>query len=73
MSIDGFGVAVTICRSAGGDGAVVVFIESSFEPDKSPGMRVLVNDGAPYTGVAYRRPTPSHHVDNGEKMWKRMC
>lgn len=49
------GVDVTITTSAGLDGAVVVFIDTSFEPDGSdggPGLRVILNDGDVYVGVA---------------------
>jgi hypothetical protein len=55
---EALGVTVTIVRSAGSDGAVVVMIDTEFEPDASdsgPGLRVLVNDGPPvYEGVEYK-------------------
>jgi hypothetical protein len=47
------GVEVTITRSGGKDGAIVVFIDTEFEPDgsdKGPGLRVLVNDDPAYVG-----------------------
>ena len=50
------GVEVKVVRSAGEDGAVVVFIDTDFEPDASdagPGLRVFVNDGDVYTGVPH--------------------
>jgi hypothetical protein len=44
-------VLVTVTRSAGPDGAVLVFIDTpNFEPDGSPGLRVLVNDGDVFIG-----------------------
>ncbi|SRR6266704_603742 len=49
--------AVTVTRSAGADGAVVVFVDTDFEPDGSddgPGLRVVVNDEPVYEGVAYQ-------------------
>lgn len=49
-------VTVTISRSAGIDGAVVIFIDTQFEPDGSdggPGLRVIVNDDDAYTGVEF--------------------
>lgn len=47
------GVRAHITPSAGSDGAVVVFVDTDFEPDGSdgPGLRVLVNDEGVYTGV----------------------
>lgn len=50
------GVAVTITHSAGSDGAIVVFIDTEFEPDASdggPGLRVQINDDDTYKGVKY--------------------
>ena len=50
------GVTVAVHRSGGSDGAVVVQIDTDFEPDASdggPGLRVNVNDGDAWTGVAY--------------------
>lgn len=49
-------VIVTVTRSAGPDGAVLVMIDTDFEPDASdgsPGLRVRVNDGTVFEGVAY--------------------
>ena len=49
-------VRIAVTRSAGGDRAVVVFIDTTFEPDGSgtvPGLRVLVNDGDAFVGVPY--------------------
>ena len=40
-------ITVTVTRSAGDDGAVLVLIDTTFEPDASdrgPGLRVMVND-----------------------------
>jgi hypothetical protein len=47
---------VTVTRSAGSDGAIVVFIDTETEPDGSdggPGLRVLVNNETVYTGVEH--------------------
>jgi hypothetical protein len=55
-------VEVTVTRSAGDDRAVVVFIDTDFEPDGSdngPGLRVLINDDEAYVGKAY--DLGSHH------------
>jgi hypothetical protein len=55
--IEAHGVKATITHSAGSDGAVVVFLETGFEPNASdggPGLRVLVNDDPVYEGVPYR-------------------
>lgn len=65
VSIEGFGVAVIVTRSAGSDRAVVVFIDTAFEPDGSPGLRVLVNDGDAYIGVPYRTPDTTSEAGNG--------
>jgi hypothetical protein len=55
-------VEITVTRSAGDDRAVVVFIDTDFEPDGSdqgPGLRVLLNDNEVYVGKAY--DLGSHH------------
>lgn len=47
---------VLIARSAGSDGAWVVFVDTDFEPDGSdggPGLRILVNNADAYVGVAW--------------------
>lgn len=62
------GVKVTITTSAGNDGAVVVFIDTTFEPDGSdvgPGLRVLLNDDPVFEGVEYR-PDPTEDMDEFE-------
>lgn len=49
-------ITVTVTRSAGTDGAVVVFIDTHFEPDASddgPGLRVLINDHDTYAGKPF--------------------
>jgi DNA-binding MarR family transcriptional regulator len=49
-------VKITVTRSAGNDGAVVVMVDTSFEPDGSdggPGLRVLVNDDPAFSGRPY--------------------
>lgn len=53
------GVRVSIHHSDGSDGAVVVQIDTEFEPDHhagpdQPGLRILLNDGDAYVGVPYR-------------------
>lgn len=50
------GVEVTVGESAGTDGAIVVNIDTEFEPDGSdggPGLRVLINDDPTYVGKDY--------------------
>lgn len=50
------GVEITVTRSAGNDRAVLVLIDTTFEPDASdggPGLRVLINDDEAYVGKAY--------------------
>lgn len=45
---------ITVTRSAGDDGALLVIIDTEFEPDGSdggPGLRVMVNDGDVFEGV----------------------
>lgn len=52
----GYDVTVTVHPSAGSDGAIVVEIDTEFEPDGrdgGPGLRVNINDGDAWTGVAY--------------------
>lgn len=56
LALKHLGVEVTIQESAGSDGAVVVIIDTDFEPDASdggPGLRVLINDDPTYAGVDY--------------------
>jgi hypothetical protein len=51
------GVMVTITRSEGEDNAIVVFVDTAFEPDGSdggPGLRILLNDDDAYVGVPHR-------------------
>lgn len=58
------GVEVTITHSAGSDGAVVVFIDTDFEPDASdggPGLRVHINGDPTYEGTPY-----VHKEDNDD-------
>lgn len=48
--------SATIVESAGTDGAVVVFIDTTYSPDasdKGPGVRVLLNDHEIYVGKEY--------------------
>lgn len=50
------GVTITVAPSGGVDGALVVFIDTGFEPDGSdggPGLRVLINDDDTYVGVPF--------------------
>lgn len=61
------GITVIVDRSAGADNAVVVFIDTNFEPDGSdggPGLRVLINDDLTYEGVPYQA-TREHPHDYG--------
>lgn len=49
-------IKVGITKSAGKDNAVVVFVDTQFEPngsDGGPGLRVLINDDPTYEGVAF--------------------
>lgn len=72
MSLDGVvmaldGVKVAITSSDGTDGAMLVLIETDFEPDASdggPGLRVALNDGYVYKGVEYTswKPQPGERV-----------
>lgn len=53
------GVTVSLDVSAGADGAVIVFIDTTYEPDGSdggPGLRVMLNDDPIYTGVPFDVP-----------------
>lgn len=65
VSAEGFALTVTITRSHGSDGAVVVFVDTAFEPDAPPGLRVLVNDGDAYMGVPYRPQTARSEAAHG--------
>ncbi len=52
------GLTVTITRSAGTDGALVVFVDGPAAPadsnaDDSPAIRVLLNDDPIYVGRPY--------------------
>lgn len=50
------GVTITVSPSGGTDGALVIFVDTLFEPDGSdggPGLRVLVNDDDAYIGVPF--------------------
>ena len=50
------GLSITVTRSAGDDRAVLVIIDTDFEPtgsDGGPGLRILVNDDEAYVGKAY--------------------
>lgn len=56
FEVKGHEVIVTVTESAGRDGAVVVFIDTLFEPgggDGGPGLRVLINDDETYAGKPY--------------------
>ena len=56
------GVQVTVTESDGTDGAIIIFIDTVFEPDGSDGgagLRVMLNDGDIYIGVA--------HIDREEE------
>lgn len=53
---DDHGVTVGVTTSDGADGAVLVMVDTTFEPngsDGGPGLRILVNDAPAYEGVAY--------------------
>lgn len=55
-TIEHNGVTVTITKSDGSDEAVLVWVETDFEPDGSddgPGLRVELNDNDIYEGVPY--------------------
>jgi hypothetical protein len=55
QTIEAFGVSVILTRSAGRDGAPVVFIDTSedLEGPDGPRIRVRVNDGEVYAGIPY--------------------
>jgi hypothetical protein len=56
-------VTVTVTRSGGADGAMLVFIDTDFEPngsDDGPGLRVRLNDDIVYEGKAYRMTGGDH-------------
>jgi hypothetical protein len=56
VTAEALGVAVNITTSAGSDGAVLVILDTDFEPDGSdggPGLRVMVNDGPAFEGVPF--------------------
>jgi len=62
-------VEIAVTRSIGEDGAVVVFIDTDFEPtgaDGGPGLRVLVNDGDAFIG----KPFVYTEVDHDAKTVK---
>lgn len=49
-------LTITVTRSAGTDGAVLVFIDTDGEPngsDGGPALRVLLNDDEAFVGVPY--------------------
>lgn len=53
---DGKVTRVFVGPSAGSDGAMVVIVDTEYEPDGSDGgtgLRVLVNDGDAFVGVPY--------------------
>lgn len=50
---EALGVRVSIDSSAGKDGAVIVFIDTEFEPDGTPGLRVILNDADIFVGTPY--------------------
>jgi hypothetical protein len=50
------GITIIVAPSDGDDSAVVVLIDTPFEPDGNdgPGLRVFLNDSPIYTGVSYQ-------------------
>jgi hypothetical protein len=56
QTIEAFGVTVILTRSAGSDGAPVVFVDTSedLEGPDGPRIRVRVNDGPVYVGIPHR-------------------
>lgn len=68
FTIEGLGVTVIITESAGLDNAIIVFIDTTFEPNASDGgrgLRVLINDDDTYVGVPYRHD-PTDDMDDEE-------
>jgi hypothetical protein len=58
-------INITVTRSGGVDGAVLIFIDTDFEPgasDGGPGLRVLINDFDTYAGVAYDSDGVNHEA-----------
>lgn len=59
-------VKVTVTRSAGTDGAVLVMVDTGFQPDGSdgsPGLRVLVNDQPVFAGREYLEAEEPREAD----------
>lgn len=58
-------IKILVTRSASADGAVVVFIDTTFEPDGSdgsPGLRVVVNEDPAYEGKLYEYSDDSRGI-----------
>lgn len=54
-------VTITVTRSGGKDGAVLIFVDTDFEPDGSdgsPGLRILLNDYDAWVGKAVEHCEP---------------
>jgi hypothetical protein len=64
-------LTTTVTRSAGDDGAIVVFLDTTFEPDGGdggPGLRVRINDDLAYEGVPHRTGDDSEAVAAPESL-----
>lgn len=50
-----YGVEVTVTRSAGEDGAPVIFVDTGdeLERERGPAIRIRLNDELVYEGVPY--------------------
>lgn len=59
-------ILITVTRSAGDDRAVLVFIDTEFDPrgkDGAPGLRILVNDDEAFVGKA-RDKAGNHEAES---------
>ena len=62
-------VTIAVTRSGGADGAVLIFVDTDFEPDGSdggPGLRILVNDGDAFIGMPYGSDGVNHEAKTVE-------
>lgn len=57
ITFEAHGLSLTVTKSAGADGAVLVMVDTETEPDGSdggPGLRVQVNDGSVFEGKPFK-------------------
>jgi hypothetical protein len=68
-------IRLSVTRSAGDDRAVLVFVDTTFEPDGSdggPGLRVLVNDGDAFIGKEYDDRSEGEHPAKARRFEARL-